>query len=201
MGSDCVRRAHIPGRTDIAEGDPVIWTRNDYARGLMNGSTGRIVDAHRDHATAVIDGQEHRLSASDSNLIELAYAISVHKAQGSQWPLVIVGSTKNCGVKRSLQPGPGAGFTGLALVFSPHPMATRRSPLPIDPTEFCASSPATRRPAHGRTPPPVGAKRAGGEGAIDPPGRYDYGWGEGFGGGGWIADCAGQRQRHQGASE
>ena len=29
-------------------------------------------------------------SADDSNLIELAYAISVHKVQGSQWPLVIV---------------------------------------------------------------------------------------------------------------
>ena len=40
----------VPGRTDIAEGDPVIWTRNDYERDLMNGSTGRIVEAHRDHA-------------------------------------------------------------------------------------------------------------------------------------------------------
>ena len=80
----------VPGRADIAEGDPVIWTRNDYGRDLMNGSTGRIVEAGPDFAIAVIDGREHRLTASDCSLIELAYVISVHKAQGSQWPRVIV---------------------------------------------------------------------------------------------------------------
>ncbi|MDE2873881.1 MAG: AAA family ATPase [Gemmatimonadota bacterium] len=80
----------VPGRADIAEGDPVVWTRNDYGRNLMNGSTGRIVEADGQSAKAVIDGEVHQLNAADGHCIELAYAISVHKAQGSQWPLVII---------------------------------------------------------------------------------------------------------------
>ena len=62
--------------------------------------------------------------------------------QSQRKPLLVhwkLGSTKFCGVKRQWEPGPGAGLTGLALEFPSHPMATRRSPSPIDPTEFCAS--------------------------------------------------------------
>ena len=55
---------------------------------------------------------------------------------------------QKCGVKRPWEPGPGAGFTGLALEFPSHPMATRGSPSPIDPTVFGASPHRAR--AHDR---------------------------------------------------
>ena len=81
----------------------------------------------------------HKLFESASGRLCAAFTVAQRYMDLDARRSAAIGSTINCGVKRSLQPGPGAGFTGLALVFSPHPMATRRSPLPIDPTEFCAS--------------------------------------------------------------
>ena len=80
----------FPGRKDIAEDDPIIWTQNDWARGLMNGSLGRVYSAYEDIAHVSLDGKDHDLADADSDFVELAYAISVHKSQGSQWPCVIV---------------------------------------------------------------------------------------------------------------
>lgn len=73
-------------------GEPVIHLVNDYDRGLMNGSLGRIEGVEADGTLVIVfDGESHRIPASDiPNRIELAFAVSVHKAQGSQFGRVVI---------------------------------------------------------------------------------------------------------------
>ena len=91
-----------PHHGDIAEGEPIIWTTNNHDRGLTNGSMGRILEIGETHILAEIDGEHHTLDVEDRQSIELAYAISVHKAQGSQWRKVIIPIFQSRVVDRSL---------------------------------------------------------------------------------------------------
>jgi len=64
---------------------------NDYERGLMNGTLGRIVDIVDGSLTIDFEGDVHILAAAElSERLALAYAISVHKSQGSQFRRVVV---------------------------------------------------------------------------------------------------------------
>jgi exodeoxyribonuclease V alpha subunit len=85
-----VGRDRLPWH-DLAVGDPVMFTRNDYQRELFNGSLGHLrrVDGTYD-ATAAFDGTEHRLDRADLDALALAYCITVHKAQGSQFRRVVI---------------------------------------------------------------------------------------------------------------
>lgn len=75
----------------FSEGDPVIWTKNDYDRGLWNGSMGHVLMVSGDRLTARLDGQTYEFTEKDLlDQMDLAYAISTHKAQGSQWSSVVV---------------------------------------------------------------------------------------------------------------
>ncbi len=71
-------------------GDPVIANRNNHASGLMNGMTGVVVDVSEHALTVDFDGALHAFTTATQAHLGLAYAITIHRSQGSEWPEVIV---------------------------------------------------------------------------------------------------------------
>lgn len=71
-------------------GDRVIQTRNDYEKDVFNGDMGRIRAVHGDGGVDVAFPERdlHYTSENRSDL-QLAFAITVHRAQGSEYPAVV----------------------------------------------------------------------------------------------------------------
>lgn len=92
-----------PGFEHIAAGEPLIWTKNDKHTGFTNGSMGRVIEFEDGVVRAVVDGLNVDLDPeSAGQMTELSYAITVHKSQGSQWPVIIIPVFKNRIMDRSM---------------------------------------------------------------------------------------------------
>jgi exodeoxyribonuclease V alpha subunit len=77
---------------DYRPGDKVIQLRNNYDKNLFNGDIGAILaaDAETGALTIDFDGEKHDFQRGETGDLALAYAISIHKSQGSEYPVVII---------------------------------------------------------------------------------------------------------------
>ncbi len=77
---------------EFRPGDKVIQLRNNYDKALFNGDIGTIrsVDANAGTLEAEFDGERHAFERGEFADLALAYAISIHKSQGSEYPVVVI---------------------------------------------------------------------------------------------------------------
>ncbi|MBH0239858.1 SF1B family DNA helicase RecD2 [Methylobrevis albus] len=80
------------GGAAYAVGDRVMQVENDYDRDVFNGDLGRIVriDRQQDDVVANFDGRELHYPTRALDALLPAYAITIHKAQGSEYPAVVI---------------------------------------------------------------------------------------------------------------
>ena len=84
--------AIVRGGTTFRVGDRVMQLRNNYDKDVYNGDVGfvKAVDASDRSLVVAFDGRPVRYDAGDLDELVLAYATTIHKSQGSEYPAVIV---------------------------------------------------------------------------------------------------------------
>ena len=72
--------------------DKVMHLRNNYQKEVFNGEIGTIcaLDAKEGRLTVDFDGRTVAYEEADLDELTLAYAISVHKSQGSEYPVIVL---------------------------------------------------------------------------------------------------------------
>ena len=78
--------------TTWREGDKVMQIKNNYDLGVYNGDIGEIteINTFAEYVEVRFDEKTVEYGFSDMDQLELAYAITIHKSQGSEYPAVVI---------------------------------------------------------------------------------------------------------------
>jgi exodeoxyribonuclease V alpha subunit len=82
----------LAGNRTFRVGDRVMQIRNDYDKEVYNGDIGEIadLDLEMQHLTVIMDGRPVRYDFLELDELAHAFAISVHKSQGSEFPAAVI---------------------------------------------------------------------------------------------------------------
>ena len=90
---------HAPGKDELVRGDSVLRVgdrvmqlKNDYNKEVFNGDLGQVMEFDHTEKEVIINFDERDVTYdyADLNEITLAWATSIHKSQGSEYPVVIL---------------------------------------------------------------------------------------------------------------
>ncbi|GGM14009.1 SF1B family DNA helicase RecD2 [Deinococcus aerophilus] len=70
-------------------GDIVVQTKNDYTNEVFNGTLGTVLKAEGGRLNVDFDGNVVELAGAELFNVQLGYALTVHRAQGSEWHTVL----------------------------------------------------------------------------------------------------------------
>ena len=82
----------ISPRYTYRVGDKVMQTENDYDKEVFNGDVGYVRHIDPDLQVMVIefDGKPVEYQFGELDEVALAYAVSIHKSQGSEYPAIVI---------------------------------------------------------------------------------------------------------------
>ena len=82
----------VRGGTTFRAGDRVMQLRNNYDKDVFNGDIGFVKSVSPEERSLVVafDGRPVKYDGGDLDELVLAYAMTIHKSQGSEYPAVII---------------------------------------------------------------------------------------------------------------
>jgi exodeoxyribonuclease V alpha subunit len=98
-------REWVGGKLSVRDGDRVMVVKNDYGLNIYNGDMGKLITIEKEHLVVrihgigpgTVDTHVHIPKTSAIHILKLAYAITVHKSQGSEFDTILLPITRSQG--------------------------------------------------------------------------------------------------------